>query len=203
AEELARRFGLPLWRFTNSGTEATMDAVHLMRAVTGRSLIVKVEGTYHGHHDSVQVSVLEGLDELGPYHHPASVQASTGIPKAIPDLTLIVPFNDLGVAERIFAEHEGEIAGMILEPIMMNAGIIPPLPGYLDGIRALTRRHGALLAFDEVKTGLTVGPGGATRLSGVAPDILCLAKAIGGGVSCGAIGGTAEVMETIAKCAYD
>ena len=203
AEELARRFGLPLWRFTNSGTESTMDAVHLMRAVTGRSIIVKVEGAYHGHHDSVQVSVLEGLEELGPYHHPASVQASTGIPKAITDLTLIVPFNDLDVAERIFAEHEGQIAGMIVEPVMMNAGIIPPAPGYLEALRALTHRHGALLAYDEVKTGVTVGPGGATRLFGVAPDIVCLAKAIGGGLSCGAIGGTREVMEAIVQGEYD
>jgi glutamate-1-semialdehyde 2,1-aminomutase len=203
AEELARRWGLPLWRFTNSGTEATMDAVHLMRAITGRSKIVKVEGSYHGHHDSVQVSVLEALEELGPFDHPASPQASAGIPREITDLTLIVPFNDLPVARRIFEENPGEIAGMIVEPIMMNAGIILPGPGYLEGIRALTRAHGALLAFDEVKTGLTVGPGGATRLLGVTPDIACLAKAIGGGLSGGAIGGTREVMEAIVRGDYD
>jgi glutamate-1-semialdehyde 2,1-aminomutase len=203
AEELARRWGLPLWRFANSGTEATMDAVHLMRAITRRVKIVKVEGTYHGHHDSVQVSVLEPLEELGPEEHPYSVQAGTGIPREITDLTLIVPFNNLRVAERVFDENRGEIAGMIVEPIMMNAGIILPDPGYLEGIRELTRRHGAILTFDEVKTGLTVGPGGATRLLGVTPDIVCLAKAIAGGLPGAAIGGTREVMDAIVRGDYD
>src|SRR2546430_2608637 len=107
AEELARRFGLPKWRFGNSGTEATMDAVHLMRAVTGRTLIVKVEGSYHGHHDSVQVSVYQALSELGPVHHPSSAPASPGIPREIVDLTLVVPFNDLEALTRVFEEHRG------------------------------------------------------------------------------------------------
>jgi glutamate-1-semialdehyde 2,1-aminomutase len=203
AENLAGRFGLPLWRFANSGTEATMDAVHLMRAVTGRSKIVKVEGTYHGHHDSVQVSVYQLLGELGPPGRPWSVPASSGIPKEITDLTLVVPYNDLGVAEALFHDHRGEIAGMILEPVMMNAGIIPPEPGYLQGLRRLTRDHGAILAFDEVKTGLTVGPGGATQLYGVTPDIVCLAKAVGGGLSGSAIGGTEEVMGHIVSGDYE
>ncbi|HET7519461.1 MAG TPA: aminotransferase class III-fold pyridoxal phosphate-dependent enzyme, partial [Actinomycetes bacterium] len=171
AEELARRFGLPLWRFANSGTEATMDAVHLMRAITGRSRIVKVEGCYHGHHDSVQVSVYQPLEEIGPAHGPASAVASSGIPAEIVRLTTVVPYNDLEVTERIFAEHPGEIAGMLLEPVMMNAGIIPPQPGYLEGLAELVRRHGALLAFDEVKTGLTAAPGGAIERYGVTPDI--------------------------------
>ncbi len=203
AEELARRWGLPLWRFANSGTEATMDAVHLMRAITGRSKIVKVEGSYHGHHDSVQVSVYEPLLDLGPADRPLSVPSSSGIPRAITDLTLIVPFNDLDSVERVFAENEGEIAGMILEPVMMNAGIILPDRGFLEGVRAITRRGGALLAYDEVKTGLTVSPGGATELFGVTPDIVCLAKAMGGGLSCGAIGGTRDVMEHIVRGDYD
>jgi glutamate-1-semialdehyde 2,1-aminomutase len=203
AENLAGRFGLPLWRFANSGTEATMDAVHLMRAVTGRSKIVKVEGTYHGHHDSVQVSVYQLLRELGPPGRPWSAPASSGIPKQITDLTLVVPYNDLGVAEALFHDHRGEIAGMILEPVMMNAGIIPPEPGYLEGLRRLTRDHGAILAFDEVKTGLTVGPGGATQLYGVTPDIVCLAKAVGGGLSGSAIGGTEEVMGHIVNGDYE
>jgi glutamate-1-semialdehyde 2,1-aminomutase len=203
AEELARRFGLPLWRFGSSGTEATMDAVHLMRAATGRPKIVKVEGTYHGHHDSVQVSVYQLLAELGPAHRPNSVPASPGIPQEVVDLTLIVPFNDLDALERTFAEHRGEIAGMILEPIMMNAGIIPPRPGYLEGVREMTRREGALLAFDEVKTGLTAAPGGATRLFGVRPDLVCLAKAMGGGLSGSAIGGSAEVMGLVADGTYE
>src|SRR5438093_3508748 len=141
AENLAGRFGLPLWRFANSGTEATMDAVHLMRAATGRWKVVKVEGTYHGHHDSVQVSVYQTGKELGRADHPNSVPASSGIPPEIIALTLVVPFNDLDVLERVLEEHRGEVAGMIVEPVMMNAGIIPPDPGYLQGIRDITRRH--------------------------------------------------------------
>jgi len=203
AEELARRFGLPLWRFANSGTEATMDAVHLMRAITGRSRIVKVEGCYHGHHDSVQVSVYQPLEELGPAHGPASAVASSGIPAEIVELTSVVPFNDLEVAEKVFATHPDEIAGMLLEPVMMNAGIIPPQHGYLEGLQELTRRHGALLAFDEVKTGVTAAPGGAVERYGVTPDIVCLAKAIGGGLSTAAIGGTREVMDHITSGRYD
>jgi glutamate-1-semialdehyde 2,1-aminomutase len=203
AEELARRFGLPLWRFANSGTEATMDAVHLMRAITGRSRIVKVEGCYHGHHDSVQVSVYQPLEELGPIDGPASAVASSGIPAEIVELTSVVPFNDLEVAEKVFATHPDEIAGMLLEPVMMNAGIIPPQPGYLEGLQELTRRHGALLAFDEVKTGVTAARGGAVERYGVTPDVICLAKAIGGGLSTAAIGGTQAVMDHITSGHYD
>jgi glutamate-1-semialdehyde 2,1-aminomutase len=203
AEELKRRFGLPRWRFCNSGTEATMDAVHLMRAASGRPLIVKAEGSYHGHHDSVQVSVYERLEVLGPADRPASVAAATGIPQEIVDLTLVVPFNDLAVLEEVLDEHRGRVAGMILEPIMMNAGIIPPEPGYLEGVRETTRRHGVLLAFDEVKTGITSAPGGATELFGVTPDLVCLAKSMGGGLPCGAIGGSEEVMGLIEQGDYD
>jgi glutamate-1-semialdehyde 2,1-aminomutase len=203
AEELSRRWGLPLWRFSNSGTEATMDAVHLMRAATGRDLIVKVEGCYHGHHDSVMVSVNNDEDEVGPYDHPVSAASGTGLPKAITDLTIIVPYNDLDVLERTFTQHQGRIAGMILEPIMMNAGIIPPIEGYLQGVRDLTRRHGIMLAFDEVKTGFTVAQGGVTELLGVTPDLVCLAKAMGGGVPCGALGGTAEAMQIIVDGVYE
>ena len=203
AAELARRFGLPLWRFGNSGTEATMDAVHLMRAVTGRDKIVKIEGCYHGHHDSVMVSVINELDELGPAERPWSPASGAGIPRAITELTLVAPFNDLDAMERLFAANRGAVAGVIVEPIMMNAGIIPPEPGYLAGLRALTQREGALLSFDEVKTGLTVAPGGAVELTGVLPDILCLAKAMGGGLCCGAIGGSEEVMSKIADGTYE
>jgi len=203
AGELARRFGLPLWRFANSGTEATMDAVHLMRAVTGRDLIIKVEGCYHGHHDSVQVSVWPEPDEMGPAGRPASVPASTGIPRAITDLTRVVGFNDVAAVERILTEHRGNVAGMIIEPIMMNAGIIPPDAGYLAALKELLHAHGALLAFDEVKTGLTAGPAGATGVTGVSPDIICLAKAIGGGVCVAAIGGTRDVMRNVADGTYE
>jgi len=205
ATELASRFGLPQWRFANSGTEATMDAVHLMRAITGRDLIIKVEGCYHGHHDSVQVSVCPDSDEddRGPADAPHGVPASAGIPTAITDLTKVVSFNDLAAVRRVLEQNPGQIAGMILEPIMMNAGIIKPEPGYLDGLKELLHAHGALLTFDEVKTGLTAGPGGATRYTGVTPDIVCLAKAIGGGVAVAAIGGTTEVMSHVANGDYE
>ena len=202
AEALATRFGLPLWRFTNSGTEATMDAFHLMRAITGRSLVIKIEGTYHGHHDATAVSLYRSTEQLGPVDDPYRVPGP-GVPQQMADLLRIVPFNDIDALERVFAAHPGEIAGMILEPMMMNAGIIPPRPGYLEAVREITRRHGALLTFDEVKTGLVVHPGGVTALLGVQPDIVCLAKALGGGVPCGAIGGTAEVMAAITDGVYD
>ena len=203
AENLARRFGLPTWRFMNSGTEATMDAVHLMRAATGRDLMVKIEGGYHGHHDSVQVSVMPEADEVGPAGRPHSVPSSSGVPSAISALTLVAPFNDLDSLAAILDEHAGEVAGLILEPIMMNAGIIHPDPGYLAGVKELLHAHGALLTFDEVKTGLTVGPGGVTALSGVEPDLVCLAKAIGGGLIAAAVGGSAELMEDVADGTYE
>jgi glutamate-1-semialdehyde 2,1-aminomutase len=204
AEELARRFGLPTWRFTNSGTEATMDAVHLIRAITGRDLIIKVEGCYHGHHDSVQVSVSpESAEQAGPAGQPDSVPSSAGIPRAITDLTLIAGFNDLDAVARLLDSRPGQIAGMIIEPIMMNAGIIAPEPGYLAGLKELLHSRDALLIFDEVKTGLTAGPGGASALVGVTPDVICLAKAIGGGVAVAAVGGTAEVMGHVANGDYE
>ena len=203
AGELARRFDLPLWRFANSGTEATMDAVHLARAITGRDLIIKVEGCYHGHHDSVQVSVLPEADEVGPREHPTPVPGNSGIPSAIRDLVVVVPFNDPGAVVRALATHRGRIAAMILEPVMMNAGIIPPDDGYLATIRDLLHADDAFLIYDEVKTGFTTGPGGITARSGVVPDIVCLAKALGGGIAVAAIGGTHTVMSAIADGRYE
>ena len=202
ARMLGERFGLPQWRFTNSGTEATMDAVHLARAITGRDLIVKIEGSYHGHHDALNVSLWRSIDRLGPPESPHQ-QSGAGIPQLMAELVRIVPFNDVAAAERVFAAEGDRIAAMILEPMMMNAGIIPPGPGYLEALRTITRRHGALLIFDEVKTGLVVAPGGVTELSGVTPDVVCLAKALGGGVPCGAIGGSDDVMAAIADGRYD
>ena len=202
AEALAKRFGLPKWRFCNSGSEATMDAIHLMRAVSGRDLIIKIEGSYNGHHDSVLVSIFRSTSELGPQQEPWRVPGA-GVPQAIADCVRIVPYNDLDALERTLTMYAGEIAGMILEPMMMNAGIIAPQDGYLKGVREITKRHGVLLAFDEVKTGLVVHHGGATRLYGVTPDIICLAKALGGGVPCGAIGGTDEVMSAITDGRYN
>ncbi|MFN8196001.1 MAG: aspartate aminotransferase family protein [Nocardioidaceae bacterium] len=203
AEELQRRWGLPLWRFANSGTEATMDAVHLMRVATGRERIIKVEGCYHGHHDSVEVSVLPDPEDMGPVERPASVPEGTAVPQAMVDLVDVVPFNDLDTVRRVLESRPGEIAGMILEPLMMNAGVIPPDPGYLAGLVELLHEHDALVAFDEVKTGLTVGPGGVTAREGVTPDLVCLAKAIGGGVSTAAIGGSEELMALIADGTYE
>jgi glutamate-1-semialdehyde 2,1-aminomutase len=203
ARELARRFGLPRWRFANSGTEATMDAIHLMRSITGRDLIIKIEGCYHGHHDSVQVSVAPELEQAGPQNKPNSAPSSTGIPKAITDLTLIATFNDLDSVARLLETHKDQVAGMIIEPIMMNAGIIKPEPGYLAGLMDLLHQHHALLTFDEVKTGLTVGPGGVTRLEDVQPDVITLAKSLGGGVSVAAIGGTEAVMDHVASGGYE
>lgn len=203
AEELRRRFGQPLWRFANSGTEATMDAVHLIRAATGRDLIIKVEGCYHGHHDSVQVSVLPEADEMGPADSPVGVAGNTGIPHQIRDLVRVVGFNDLAAVQRVLVDHPEQVAGMIVEPVMMNAGIIHPRAGYLAGLRELLHEHGALLTFDEVKTGFTVGPGGVTASSGVIPDLVCVAKAMGGGISTAAIGGSAEVMDLIADGRYE
>ncbi|MFZ2012925.1 MAG: aspartate aminotransferase family protein [Nocardioides sp.] len=204
ADNLAARFGQPLWRFCNSGTESTMDAVHLMRAATGRDRILKVEGGYHGHHDSVMVSVLpDDSAEIGPDDAPLGVTDNSGIPDAITALTTIVPFNDLKAVQRVLEAHPGEVAGMIVEPIMMNAGIIHPDDGYLAALKDLLHAHGALLTFDEVKTGLTVGPGGVSGLLGVTPDLVCIAKSVGGGVSTAAIGGSDEVMGLIARGDYE
>jgi glutamate-1-semialdehyde 2,1-aminomutase len=203
ATELARRFRLPRWRFANSGTEATLEAVQLMRAATGRPRILKVEGTYHGHHDAVLVSVYPEVAEAGPASRPRSVPEHAGVPEEVARWTTVVPFGDLAAVEAAFAAHPGEIAGMIVEPIMMNVGIITPPPGYLPGLIECCHRHGALVAFDEVKTGLTIAPGGAVEHFDLAPDIVCLAKAMGGGLPCGAIGGTAEVMALIEDGRYE
>jgi glutamate-1-semialdehyde 2,1-aminomutase len=180
-----------------------MDAVHLARALTGRDLIIKVEGCYHGHHDSVQVSVLPEADEVGPRDYPTPVPGNSGIPAVIRDLVIVVPFNDTGAVARALAEHRGQVAAMILEPVMMNAGIIPPEDGYLAVIRDLVHAEGGLLIFDEVKTGFTTGPGGITARNGVVPDMVCLAKALGGGIAVAAIGGTTTVMSAIADGRYE
>ena len=198
AEELADRFGLPQWRFTNSGTESTMDAVHLARGVTGRDLILKIEGSYHGHHDAVMVSVYPPLEALGDRDDPRSVPYGEGYPKALTELTRAVPFNDADALAKVLEKLEGQVAGMIMEPAMMNINVIPPVEGYLERVRELTREHGVKLIFDEVKTGATIARGGATRRFGVEPDMITLAKAICGGYPGGAIGMTSEVAELVA-----
>jgi glutamate-1-semialdehyde 2,1-aminomutase len=199
AEELCQRFRIDQMRFTNSGTEATMDAIRLARGVTGRDKIVKIEGSYHGHHESVLVSIRPGKDDMGPRETPASVEFGKGTPRAVTDLTLIVPFNDAEALDRLLAANAGEVAGMIMEPVMMNVGIIDPEPGYLDAVRDICSRHGVILIFDEVKTGATIAYGGAEEVYGVAPDLKCFAKAVGGGTPLGGFGGRGELMAEIAK----
>jgi glutamate-1-semialdehyde 2,1-aminomutase len=199
AEELRRRWGLPQWRFTNSGTESTMDAIHLARGFTGRDTIVKIEGTYHGHHDAVMVSVKPPPDRMGPRERPASVAYGLGYAPGTEEFTRAVPFNDADALEALLGELEGRVAGVILEPAMMNINIVPPVDGYLERVRELTRAAGAVLIFDEVKTGAAVAAGGATELFGVTPDVVCLAKAICGGLPGGAVGMTSELGELVAS----
>jgi glutamate-1-semialdehyde 2,1-aminomutase len=198
AEELQRRFDLPQWRFTNSGTESTMDAVHLARGATGRDGLLKIEGSYHGHHDAVMVSVYPPLEALGDRGDPVSVPYGAGYPRAITDLTRSVPFNDADALEHVLEKIGDQVAGLIMEPAMMNINIIPPRDGYLELVRELTAKHGVKLIFDEVKTGATISPGGATQRFGVTPDIVTLAKATCGGYPGGAIGMTEELAAIVA-----
>lgn len=197
AEELKRRFGLEKVRFTNSGTEATMDAVRLGRAHAGRDVLLKIEGSYHGHHDSVMYSVIPTMDSSGPHERPWSVPFSRGIPADTARSTMVVPFNDVDALERTLRDNAGRIGALIMEPVMMNIGIVLPRDGYLQEVRRLCDEHGVVLIFDEVKTGVTIAPGGATELFGVQPDLVCLAKAIGGGTPLAAFGGKAEIMDQI------
>jgi glutamate-1-semialdehyde 2,1-aminomutase len=198
AEELTRRFGLPQWRFNNSGTEATMDAVHLARGATGRDTILKIEGSYHGHHDTVMVSVYPPLEALGARDDPVSVPYGGGVPEAMTSLTRSVPFNDAEALESVLEKIGDQVAGLIMEPAMMNINIIPPREGYLERVRELTAKHGVKLIFDEVKTGATISAGGATARFGVVPDMITLAKASCGGYPGGAIGMSAELAAIVA-----
>jgi glutamate-1-semialdehyde 2,1-aminomutase len=193
SEELTRRFGLPQWRFNNSGTEATMDAVHLARGATGRDTLLKIEGSYHGHHDSVMVSVYPPLEALGERDDPVSVPYGGGTPRALTELTRAVPFNDADALESVLGKIGDQVAGLIMEPAMMNINIIPPREGYLERVRELTAAHGVKLIFDEVKTGCTIAAGGATERFGVTADIVTLAKASCGGYPGGAIGMSEEL----------
>ncbi|HWL44036.1 MAG TPA: aspartate aminotransferase family protein [Ilumatobacter sp.] len=196
-ELLAEQFGLPMWRPTNSGTEATMDALRLAKGVTGRNRIVKVEGGYHGHHDEVMISNKPPLDLAGPADAPVPVPQSAGISAGLLAEVGVVPYNDLDALDR--ALSGGDVAAFIVEPVMENIGICLPDDGYLAAVREITQRHGTLLIFDEVKTGLTAGYGGATTVFGVQPDLLTLAKSIGGGFPVGAFGGKAEYMDLITQ----
>lgn len=182
---------LEMVRMVNSGTEATMAAIRLARGFTGRSKIVKFEGCYHGHADSFLVKAGSGVLTLGLPNSP-------GVPAAVADLTLTLPFNDLDAAKALFAAHGSDIAGLILEPIIGNANLILPRAGYLEGLRELCTQHGALLIFDEVMTGFRVAPAGAQSLYGITPDLSTFGKIIGGGMPVGAYGGRADIMRHIA-----
>jgi glutamate-1-semialdehyde 2,1-aminomutase len=194
-EELARRWGLPKWRYTNSGSESTMDAIRIARGLTGRDPILKIFGSYHGHHDAVMVSIGVEYGQIGPREHPALLPYGAGIPRAVVELTHAVHFNDAENMERLVAEIKP--ACVIMEAAMMNLGVVLPEPGYLEAVRQITRDAGVVLIFDEVKTGLTIAPGGATEKFGVVPDLVTLAKALGGGLPSGAIGGSEEVMRVV------
>ncbi len=199
-DELARRFGLPKWRYTNSGSESTMDAIRIARAYTGRDTVMKIFGSYHGHHDTVMISIGVEYDKIGDRENLESLAYGAGIPDATVQMTVPVPFNDAAAMERRIVRLTAEgrkPACVIMEPAMMNLGIVLPQPGYLEAVRELTARHGVVLIFDEVKTGLTIAAGGATERFGVTPDLVTLAKALGGGLPTGAIGGSAEVMSVV------
>ena len=178
-------------RFVSSGTEATMSAIRVARAATGRKRIIKFEGCYHGHSDGLLVKAGSGVATLG-------IPGSAGVPEEIAQLTMALPYNDLAAVEAAFAEHPDEIAAIILEPVVGNAGCIPPAEGYLAGLRSITETHGALLIVDEVMTGFRLSLGGALELYGIDADLVTLGKIIGGGLPCGAFGGKRKFMELLA-----
>ncbi|HEX3122897.1 MAG TPA: glutamate-1-semialdehyde 2,1-aminomutase, partial [Rhodanobacteraceae bacterium] len=184
---------LEMVRMVNSGTEATMAAIRVARGHTGREKIVKFEGCYHGHGDAFLVKAGSGALTFG-------VPTSPGVPKALADLTLTLPYNDLDAARELFAKVGDEIAGLIIEPVAGNMNCIPPRAGYLQGLRELCSRHGAVLIFDEVMTGFRVALGGAQQLYGITPDLSTFGKIIGGGMPVGAYGGKREIMEKVAPC---
>ncbi|MBI1952692.1 MAG: glutamate-1-semialdehyde 2,1-aminomutase [Candidatus Omnitrophica bacterium] len=178
-------------RFVSSGTEAVMSAIRLARAATGRSKILKFDGGYHGHADALLARAGSGMATLG-------IPASPGVPRRVTEDTLTASFNDLEGVERTIRRHGKTLACVIVEPVMANAGVIPPAPGFLKGLRALTAKHGILLIFDEVITGFRVGYSGAQGLFGVRPDLTTLGKVIGGGFAIGAYGGPARLMRLVA-----
>jgi glutamate-1-semialdehyde 2,1-aminomutase len=194
AEKFKARFGLEQIRFANSGTEATMYAVKAARAFTRKHGIIKLEGGYHGGYDALSVSVKPPVDQAGPEDAPTPV-----VPFEVePGIVHVVPYNNLERLEAVLAEHSDEVSAVVMEPVMENISIVLPDEGYLASVRELCDRHGVLLVFDEVKTGLTAGYAGASRRLGVTPDLIALAKSVGGGLPMAAFGGRADIMATIA-----
>jgi glutamate-1-semialdehyde 2,1-aminomutase len=197
AEEICDRFPVEMVRFGNSGTEATMHSVRLARAATGRDKILKFEGAYHGLHDAALVSVKPHAPDYGDVNAPTSVPGGLGVPKASIENVTIATFNDLASVENRFKQFPGQISAIILEPILMNVGLCMPKAGFLEGLREIATKNGALLIFDEVKTGAKLGWGGASEYFGVKPDMICLAKSIGGGFPLAAFGTSKAVMSLI------
>ncbi|HVE48747.1 MAG TPA: glutamate-1-semialdehyde 2,1-aminomutase [Casimicrobiaceae bacterium] len=192
AETLKRRLpSLELVRLVSSGTEATMSALRLARGFTGRDKIIKFEGCYHGHGDSLLVKAGSGALTFGQ-------PSSAGVPEAIANLTIVLPYNDIAAVDAAFAENANEIAGIIVEPIAGNMNLVRPRAGFLESLRALCDRHGAVLIFDEVMTGFRVHARGVQGLTGITPDLTTLGKVIGGGMPVGAFGGKRAIMEKIA-----
>jgi glutamate-1-semialdehyde 2,1-aminomutase len=191
--ELVRRCfpSVEKMRFVNSGTEACMSAIRLARGFTGRNFIIKFEGCYHGHADALLVKAGSGVATLG-------IPGSAGVPAETAQHTLALPYNNLAAVEAAFAAHPAEIACILVEPVVGNAGTIPPAPGYLEGLRKIATKHGALLILDEVMTGFRLSLGGAQQLYGVTPDLTTLGKILGGGLPCAAFGGRAAVMDQLA-----
>lgn len=197
AENLISRFPIDRIRFTNSGTESTMHAIRVARAATSRKKIIKFAGCYHGCHDQLLLSVKPDIDLLGDVNAPNRVPSSTGIPEETLDNTLVASFNNLDSVKRLFKENPRQIAAAIIEPAGLNMGICPPQNNFLHELLDLCHKNGALLILDEVKTGVKVAPGGACEYFKIEPDLICLAKAIGGGLPLGAFGGKIEVMKEL------
>ena len=192
AEAISRAVpSMEMVRLVNSGTEATMSALRVARGFTGRDLTVKFEGCYHGHVDSLLVKAGSGMATLG-------IADTAGVPRAFAETTLALPFNSIAAVEQAFATRGDHIAAVIVEPVVGNMGCVPPAPGFLEALRELTARHGAVLIFDEVMTGFRVAPGGAQQLFGIRPDLTTLGKIIGGGLPLAAYGGRADIMQQVA-----
>lgn len=182
---------IEMLRFVSSGTEATMSAIRLARAFTGRKYFIKFEGCYHGHSDALLVKAGSGIATLG-------IPGSAGVPEETIQHTLALPYNDIAAVEEAFARYRDQIACIIVEPVVGNAGCIPPKPGYLQALRAITTREGTVLIFDEVMTGFRLALGGAQEHYDICPDMTCLGKILGGGLPCGAFGGRAEILRLLA-----